>query len=499
MKKTICLLLTASLVIGVLAGCGKKQTDEVTKQQSETAAPLSAEKPMLKMLMGFRNFDPNNYPVATMLEQKTGYKVQYEMLPLEGANDKLNLLMANKEPYDILKLSRDQYMKLAVEGALEPLDDLVKNYGKTLMAVNDPEAIESTKVDGKLYAIPEQAPRPYVGSAIAVRQDIMDELKLSTPTNLDEFYNVLKTIKEKKNMIPLTGYEGVFGEIAAAFGISYQWDDRDGKIISWLEHPAMKEFLGFMNKLYKEGLIDSEWPVNNTSTVQQKFTSGKAAMVRYGWSWAPTVNPALEKNVPTAKVSLIPALKGKDGKSVIGLNATGVTSYIAIPKVSKNKEHAMNYMDLKVQPELFKLLAIGQENVHFKKEADGKDYPILPIFNDERGNADMYLTSSDIKAYREYWLLRVRKVKIQGEYFDEMQKQVPTAKVSPLNYAPPLEAAGTYSQKLGKMENDFFIKIIAGAESLDNYDKFVQQWRAEGGDAMLKEYNEWYSKNKKKN
>lgn len=500
MKKTICLLVTASLAIGLLAGCGKKKTEEVAKpQQSQTAAPLSAEKPVLKMLMGFRNFDPNNYPVATMLEQKTGYKVQYEMLPLEGPNEKLNLLMANKEPYDILKLSRDQYMKLAVEGALEPLDDLVKNYGKTLISVNDAEAIESTKVNGKLYAIPEQAPRPYVGGAIAVRQDIMDELKLSTPTNPDEFYNVLKTIKEKKNMIPLTGYASIVSEIASAFGISYQWDEKDGKIINWLENPRMKEYLTFMNKLYKEGLIDSEWPVNNTSTIQQKFTSGKAAMLGYSWSWAPTLNPALEKNVPTAKVSLIPALKGKDGKGVIGLSATGVTSYIAIPKVSKNKEHAMNYMDLKVQPELFKLLTIGQENVHFKKEADGKEWPILPIFNDDRGNADMYLTSSDIKAYREYWLLRVRKVKIQGEYFDEMQKQVPMAKVNPLNFAPPSEAAGTYGQKLGKMENDFIIKVIAGAESLDNYDKFMQQWKAEGGEAISKEHNEWYSKNKKKN
>jgi putative aldouronate transport system substrate-binding protein len=500
MKKTICLLLTVSLAFGVLVGCGKKPKEEVVKNTPKTEAPaaLSAEKPTLRMLIGSRNFDPNTYPVAKLLEEKTGYKVQYEMLPAEGANDKLNLLMANKEQFDIIKISRDQYMKLAIEGALEPLDELLDKYGKTLKSVNDAEALESAKVNGKLYAIPEQAPRPYVGSAIAVRQDIMDELKLSTPTTLDEFYNVLKTIKEKKNMIPLVGYEGVFAEIASAFGLAYQWDEKDGKIINWFENPAMKEYLAFMNKLYKEGLIDSEWPVNNVANVQQKFTSGKAAMIRYGWSWAPSVNPALLKNFPNAKVSLIPALKGKDGKSVAILNATGITSYIAIPKVSKNKEHTMNYMNMKVQPELFKSLAIGEENVHYKKEADGKLYPILPIFNDERGNADMYLTSTDIKAYRDFWLLRVRKDKLQGEYFDEMQKQTPIGKVTPLNFAPPLEAAGSYSQKIVKMENDFIIKVIAGAEKLENMDKFIEQWKTEGGTAILKEYNDWYSKSKKK-
>lgn len=497
MKKAISLLLSVAMAFGVLAGCSKSQKDGGNDNPG-TQTQVSEEKPVLKMLIGNRNFDPNNYVVAKLLEEKTGYKVQYEMLPVEGANDKLNLLMANRESYDILKLSREQYAKLAIEGALEPLDELLDTYGKTLKSVNDPEAIKSTMVNGKLYAIPEQAPRPYVGSAIAVRQDIMDELNLKMPTNIDEFYNVLKTIKEKKNIIPLSGYEGVFAEIASAFGLSYQWDEKDGKIINWFEHPGMKEYLAFMSRLYKEGLIDSEWPVNKVANVQQKFTSGKAAMIRYGWSWAPTVNPALEKNIPTAKVSLIPALKDKNGKSVATLNATGVTAYVAIPKVSKNKEHVIKYMDMKVQPELFKLLTIGEENVHHQKEADGKVYPILPIFNDERGNADMYLTSSDIKAYREYWLVRVRKDRLLYQYFEEMQKQEPIGKISPLNYAPPLEAAGNYSQKIVKLENDYTIKVIAGAENLENYGKFLEQWKAEGGSQMLKEYNEWYGKNTKK-
>ncbi|MCU6339564.1 hypothetical protein KW823_23905, partial [Enterobacter quasiroggenkampii] len=51
----------------------------------------------LRQLMQFDRFEPNGDPVAVYLKEKTGYSVKYEMLPAENADEKLNLLMANKE------------------------------------------------------------------------------------------------------------------------------------------------------------------------------------------------------------------------------------------------------------------------------------------------------------------------------------------------------------------------------------------------------------------
>lgn len=487
MKKVMALMLTAVMAAGVFAGCQKPE-----------AAKESGEKPVLRQLGFQRNFDPNQDPVAKFLEEKTGYKVNYEILPLENPNDKLNLLMANKEQIDILKLTAAQYSKLANEGALEPLDDLLKEHGQTLLKVNSPEAFETAKVNGKIYGIPEQAPKPFISEAFAVRQDIMDELGLKIPTTLDEFYTVLKTIKEKKNIIPLTGFEPIVYQIAGAFGVVTQWEEADGKVRNRLENPGMKEYLEFMNKLYNEGLIDKEWPINNSAKIQEKFTSGKAAMMTYGWGIAGVVPKALEKNFPNAKITLIPSLKGKDGKQGAFLQATGVSWYIAIPKVSKNKEHAMKYMDLKVQPDLFKELAIGQENVHWKKEADGRMVPILPKFNEERNNADWFITSTDAKAYQDLWVLRTRKDPLIGAAFDEMQKQEPYGKKDVVaTYAPPLATNAKYNQKLLKLESDYILKAIAGSEKVDNFDKFIQQWKNEGGEEASKEVNDWYSTWKK--
>ncbi|WP_405082275.1 extracellular solute-binding protein [Paenibacillus chitinolyticus] len=496
MKKLATGIMSLTLALSLLAGCSPSKTET----GGAASGGESAQKPELRML-GFQksNFDPNTDPVAKFLEEKTGYKVKYETLPVENPDDKLNLLIANKEPYDILKLSASQYNRLASQGALEPLDDLLKKYGPTLLTSTPQDAYDNAKVDGKIYGIPEKHPRAFVGNELVIRQGLLDELGAKVPATIDEFYDLLKLIKEKKNIIPLTGsqVQSVIYEIAGAFGISSPFDDETGSIRHRLDDPGMKEYLAFMNKLYKEGLIDSEWPVNKAATAKEKFTSGKAAIMETDFASPPTLVAGLNKVYPDSKLAFIPSLKGKDGKTENWIQGGGVSWYIAIPKASKNKEEAMKYLNLKIQPETFKELAIGQEGVHYKKDEKGAMSPILPKFTEERNNSDWFMTSTDAKAYEEMWLVRVRKDPLVASSFEEMQKQAPVSRKDPTLLAPPMEVVANNLQKLTKMETDYIIKVMAGAESLSGYDNFVQQFKSQGGSDMLKALQDWYAKSKK--
>ena len=489
MNKKLSMGIVLLLVMALLAACGGN------KPSNDNGKTAENSKPELKQLGFQRNFDPNQDPVAKFLEEKTGYKVKYESLPLENPDDKLNLLMANNEPYDIVKLSGQQYNRLAIQGALEPLDELLAQHGQQLLNATPAEFFENAKVDGKIYGIPEKHPRGFVGSALAIRQDLLDDLKLEVPTTIDEFYNLLKAIKDQKGIVPLTGFESVIPEISGAFGVVTSFDVEDGKLIHRLEGPGMKEYLAFMNKLYTEGLIDPEWPVNKAETIQQKFTTGKAGIMTYGWGIAPAVTDALNKNIPDSKITLITALKGPDGQVGNWVQGGGVSWYIAIPKSSKNKEDAMKYMNLKVEPELFKELAIGNEGVHFTSESNGM-FPILPKFNEDRGNSDWFMTSTDASQFEELWLLRVRKDPILYATFEEIQKQLSVSRSDPTLLAPPIPAVGNNMQKLNKAENDYIIKVIAGAESLENYDKFLADWKSQGGSEVMKELTAWYEGSK---
>ncbi|WP_068774240.1 extracellular solute-binding protein [Paenibacillus sp. FJAT-26967] len=497
MKKIATGVISLTLALSLLAGCGSGATET----GATTTPDANAPKPELRML-GFQktNFDPNTDPVGKFLEEKTGYKVKYETLPIENPDDKLNLLIANKEPYDILKLSASQYTRLASQGALEPLDDLLKTYGSNITTANPPEVFDNAKIDGKIYGIPEKHPKAFVGQVMAVRQELLDELKVGVPTTIDEFYNLLKLIKEKKNIIPLTGSStpSMNYEIAGAFGISAPFDDETGKIRHRLEDPGMKEYLAFMNKLYKEGLIDSEWPVNKAATAKEKFTSGKAAIYETDFASPPSLVAALNKTFPNTKLALIPSLKGKDGKQENWLQGGGISWYIGIPKSSKNKEAAMQYINMKLQPEIFKELAIGQEGTHWKKDEKGAMSPILPKFTEDRNNSDWFMTSTDSKNFGDMWLVRVRKDPLVGSTFEEIQKQASYSKQDPTLLAPPMDVVANNLQKLTKMETDYMIKAFAGAEDLANYDKFVQQFMSQGGSEVLKAYNDWYATAKKK-
>lgn len=473
-------LLLLGIMLVFVSACSKKDVLE------------EGEKPELRQLGFQRNFDPNDDPVAKLLEEETGYKVNYEVLPMENYDDKLNIMMGNKEEIDIVKMSPSQYRKLAAEGALEPLDDLLAEYGQTLLEVNDEESWESAKIDGKIYGIPERAPRPFVGEAIAVRKDILDEVGMDVPTTLDELYNLLVAIKEKTDMIPMTGYQPFVQSISGAFGFNALWADVDGEIVPRVEREGLGEYIEFMQKLYAEGLIDSEWPVNDHAIARDKFGSGKAAVLSsYGWGVSTVLVPTIEEEFDTT-IELIMGLEGEGGQKGAWVEATGVSWYIGIPKASKNKEHAMTYMNMKVQPELFQKFTIGEEGVHWEYDEEKRRVPIMPAFNDEKNNSDWFLTSTDQNVYGDYWILRTRKDPNMGEAFDQMLTQVEYGESEATVFAPPLESEAKYGQRLNTMLDDYIINAIADPSSVDPLDTFIKKWNDEGGAEMKQEVNDWY-------
>jgi putative aldouronate transport system substrate-binding protein len=502
LKRSLTVISIAALAATAVAcGSGNTKTNGAAPEPAPTAGggeqATNQPKPALKALMQYGRFDPNAEPVAKYLNEKTGYNVTYDMLPVENADEKLNLLMANREPYSFMILSASQYAKLAASGALEPIDDLVAKYGKNMKSVISETSWNGAKLDGKTYGIPQTGTGVVVNMGLFVRQDWIDELGLKAPTNRDELYTFLKTIREKKNVIPLTGGKSPMVEqIATTFGLTTQWKESNGKITHMVENPAMKDYLAFMKKLYDEKLIDPEWSINQSNKVIENFTSGKAAAMMNGYYNAPTIVNALTKNFPNAKIAIVPPLKGDSGKAA-AVGSGGISFYAAIPKWAENKEEVIKYLDLKLDKEIFKGAALGQEGVHYKVE-NGNYLPILPKFNDEWNNASSFLTGVDEKNYPIYWQARVRKDPILTDVYLQIQNNAKDITVvDPLAYAPPIDAIAKNNQKLNKFMEDTFIKYIAGAEPLENYDKFLAQWKADGGDEMIKAANDWYAANKK--
>jgi len=60
-------------------------------------------------------------------------------------------------------------------------------------------------------------------------------------------------------------------------------------------------------------------------------------------------------------------------------------------------------------------------------------------------------------------------------------------------YGPATATQQSKGASLDTLTDETFLKIIMGEAPVDSFDDYVQQWKALGGDDVIKEVNDWYS------
>ncbi|WP_256757735.1 extracellular solute-binding protein [Cohnella sp. WQ 127256] len=520
LKRNLSLLSMIGVITLTVAACGNnnneaKSTSAPSTQpassveaskEAPSASPEEAKKPDLKALHVYQNDDYNTYPVAKVIEEKTGYKVKYEMLPQDKADDKLNLLIASGAEYDYVFMNggsngKALYSDYAKRGALTEIGPLIEEFGPNIKAAIADASWEAVKVEGKIYAIPTSA-SDGVGFDLIIRQDWLDKVKLPMPTTLEEFTAVLKAFKEQdpggngKQNVPFStrGDYPVLPNLNGAFGIANSYNDVDGKLVPSALDPNFQSYLEYMNDLFKQGLLEKEFAVNKDPNLKEKFTSGKLGVMPAHWADIPTLTDALQKTQPDAVIAYIPSLKGKDGVSGLGSSGGGLDRITFIPKSSKHAEDTIKFLNAKLEKETHKLIAIGEEGKHYTFK-DGAYTPILPIFADERNAANNYLTGVDEVNYPIYWQARVRKDPRLFAAWESVNVKLPVAERKPdlLATAPYMPEYTKNYQTLGTLVNEYAVRFIVGSEKAGDIGAFQEKYKSSGRDVSLKEINDWYT------
>lgn len=523
LRKTVIIFVLFALMLSSFAGCGQgkentntstaaQESSQETAEATQETTAVNVPKPTLKALMGYKSgLDYNNYPAQKYLEEKTGYKVIYETLPQDNAMDKLNIIIASGQEYDFVNFNdKARYSYYATQGALVDLEPLVNSYGPNISKNIDSTTFDNIRVDGKYYAIittsasGREVTTNVKGGAL-VRQDWMDKLGIKMPATIDDFTGMLQLFKDKdpngngaKN-IPFTldqnlNTPNIFNYgLGGAFGIATDWLEVDGKLVPREEMPGFKDFILYLKDIYNKGLLDKETPTNQGTTAKEKFTSGRAGVFFDNWSDMPTVGDTFKKTQPDATYIFMPPLSGAAGDAVLvaGDLKSAIDMYTVIPKGSKRAEDVIKYLNLKMDEEIFKGMVIGEENVTYTVK-DGNYYPITPIFFDQRGNSNQFLTGAT-KNYGKYWLARLRK---DDRTFTGWQKlnvdYDQYVKIDVMSKAPIMNSYTKNKTSLDKMTVDFILKSIVSDFSDDRLNAFVVEWKAKGGEEGIKEVNDWY-------
>jgi putative aldouronate transport system substrate-binding protein len=388
-KRTAIACSTLLAAATVLAACSS--TEPAAKGNNGAEAPAAnmggklSEKPVtFKWLASDRREAPikNNWPVFQEIEKRTNIKIEFEPVPNEMA-EKRQILIATNSVTDFIPVPHTDARTYGPDGVFLNLKEYMDKYGPNLKKYFDeyPEAKALvTGADGGIYSVPTREGLGFNYSWI-VRQDLLDKYGIKAPANPEEFYRMLKTLKEKHpDTYPLLPERGSHNGAATLFTALLRsfsglegfvpLDPVSGKYVFAADHPGFKETLLFMEKLYSEKLLDPEFAILKSAQWEERMLSGKSLVT---WFWKTRVQTFND----TAKAGGI--IPGYQVNAMPQFAASGVKNYqysrdiiggtgLAISGKIKDKVEAVKFLDYLLSKEGSDFLAYGIE---------GKTYEIV--------------------------------------------------------------------------------------------------------------------------
>jgi len=406
LNKGIAFALSIVLIAVLAAACsgkgsteganGNGQTQPVEKESAEGNGQEQASANKWKVgdnvsLKWYINFNYHKdtlpwteYPILNEVSQTTGVYPEI-IIPTGNEAEKLNLMISTGDMPDILTLGYTDpaVTKLISQGMVYSYDELIEKYAPDF-AKEIPDDIRNwvRNEDGKLYGlnsyfIPDyryQEKYAIGGSTYNVRQDFYNEIGSPDMTTPDSFYEALKAFKEKypvfdgKPSIPFSlGGDANWGAtfLERSFGVKDYYEDDNYNLSIKYKHPNYLEAAKYLNKLYREGLMDKETFIQKDEQVQEKLASRVFAATSVYWFFD-TANLALDKVKPGAHFMAVEPMKAVPDLAFQALGRQGWTVTL-IPKKTEKPEEVIRFLRYLWSPEGNMLMYFGHE---------GKDYAI---------------------------------------------------------------------------------------------------------------------------
>lgn len=383
MKHVKKVMFTSLAAILVASGCSSNKTNgnsnigEAASKDyklSQVSFPLK-EKVSLNFMTQSSPLapsDPNKKLIYQRLEEQTGVHVNWKNYKSDAFVEKRNLAIASGDlPDAIIDAAYSDYdlLKLAKDGAIVPVEDLIEKHMPNLQKVlqDAPEYKKMmTATDGHIYSFPwiEElgSGKESIHSVDCfpwINVEWLNKLGLKMPTTTKELKEVLIAFKTKDpngngkaDEIPMSFIINKGGEDLAflfgSFGLGDNWDhtvvSNDGKVMYTAADSGYKEAMKFFNELYKEGLIDVEAFDQDWNTYLAK---GKDE--RYGlyFTWDKANITGMND-----KYDLMSPLAGPDGHvNVARTNGMGFDRGRAvITSANKNLELTAKWIDQLYEP-----------------------------------------------------------------------------------------------------------------------------------------------------
>lgn len=380
------MLLIMALLTLLLAGCGKESntnTKDAVAGEEGTTETGDGKLPPYEVKLVFygpaqKDLELVEQEMSKITLEKINATVKLERIEPAAWDQQTILMLTGNEQVDLIVTGGTDFSRQVAQGQLLPLDDLLQKHGQDITKAFQPEILEATKVDGKIYAIPSI--RDFASNTtVMMRKDLLDKYHLdaSNVKTLDDLDPILETIhKNEPNITPL-GKPGASASIVDRV-LENSWDilgDYIGvldnldelKVVNLFETPEYEKLVKTARRWYEAGYISKDAATSKETAVDLIKANVGFGVIQKG---KPGVLAQTEQRVST-KLEMINL-----GKQIT--STTNITAImLGIPANSKDPERAMMFLNLlNSDRDLINLIDWGIEGKHYVKIGEKQiDFP----------------------------------------------------------------------------------------------------------------------------
>ena len=509
LKKILTLSMALLLVLGTVAAT-ETSTDEYLPGyykppvENEGQYPIAEKDVTLTYWMpinsGAANFIDSyaENPAYQAIQRNTGVTIDF-IHPAAGmAQETFNLMIASGDLPDLIQIPNGRYydgdlMALYEDGAIIDLAPYLEEYApQYLDVINHTEMAQRQIIqDGKVlgfYKITFADPMPYV--RFNVNKDWLDEFGMDEPVTIDEYEAFFQAVLDNKPGVTPMWFSGsieTYNLLMGAYDMLASWYlDPDGVTARyWANAPQYKEFLTLLHSWYEKGFLSKDFASLQMTEAQAMFDAGQLACI------ADSVDASYSRTKDLFPVTNLPYMR-KEADSVIGNNlATWAVDesnqwVTMITSACDNIEAAVQYLNYGYTFEGSQYFTFGVEGEAWNWGDDG-----LPVYTDLILNNPQGMTISNVSyAIKIHFGSRYcypDSIGHPGVASNKPALEVRTLWADDKNEQsylrlPPIMLTTAESNRRSELlaEIDTYaeemrLKFIVGAESLDNYDAYLEE------------------------
>ena len=535
---------TQTTAVSEAEGTAKEDLPLSKYPETVTVHLGGALNPNAKMPDGM-SYDDNSY--TRFLKDDLNIEVVYDWVTSSSDYDeKMNLCIGSGTIPELMNVNATQYRALLKYDMIQPLDQYFDDYAsdalKSYVESGGEELKKCISNDkGEMMAIP--APNITAGgiNEMWIRQDWLDNLGLEVPRTWDEMAAVAEAFVTQDpdgngeadtigilgpgnsdHMNAIGGNQFGLDPLFSSFQSypQYWLQDEDGTVKYGSIQPETRTALEKIQKLYTDKLIDTEMLVRNDS--KEPLLAGKVGIFFGPWWCGYTVADATLAGEADWRAYFTPL--AEDGGYYTHM-AEPTTQYVVASKSCKNPEAAfkiINYLIANEQQWVADGISSTEMgtadfyplfNVYDNADEIEVSYDVLTkylageITMDDVDFSRHKLLKGDMEAVTELkkepyddfsldnWNLDSDLAKgnlprlvsiLVGEAPSVNDKYIPVYNA----YNGQTETMQTKWANLKKMEEETFAKIVMGKADISEFDTFVENWKNQGGDQILKEIND---------